>query len=147
MLLPGRYQFEDVKIGDIIDIGSLNVSAQMIKDFANLTGDKFEIHMDTDAAQQHGFSGQVAHGLLVLGLVDGLKNQADAQFQALASLGWSWKFIKPVLAGDQIRATLQIIEKRPTKNPKTGILLLEFSVFNQNNILVQCGSNTLMVYR
>ncbi len=84
---PGRYGADDVEPGDWIDCGSVTVSAERILQFAELTGDRFEIHMSDAAARRHGFDRQVAHGLLVLSLVDGLKNQADAQFDARASKG------------------------------------------------------------
>ncbi|WP_363262176.1 MaoC/PaaZ C-terminal domain-containing protein [Mesorhizobium sp.] len=46
------------------------------------TRDRFEIHMSDEAALRHGFPASVAHGLLVLSLVDGLKNNAVARFRA-----------------------------------------------------------------
>lgn len=148
MTLPaGHYSFDDVAVGDVICIGKRYVSEEMIDQFAELTGDHFGIHMDIDAAQKHGFSGRVAHGLLILALVDGLKNQANAQFNAVASLGWDWNFLVPVLAGDEIEAQLVIRAKRKTSNPNRGILHITFTVKNQAGVSVQEGTNKLMVYR
>ncbi|MGN6534320.1 MAG: MaoC family dehydratase, partial [Mesorhizobium sp.] len=94
--------YEDVEAGDWFETSGCVVSVEMIDAFAALTGDRFEIHMDEAAARCHGFTGRVAHGLLVLSLVDGLKNQAEARFRAIASLGWDFRFERPVLAGDTI---------------------------------------------
>lgn len=146
-LSAGRYGFDDVTRGDSIDTGKVTVTAAMIDRFAELTGDRFEIHMTDEGAQRHGFSARVAHGLLVLSLVDGLKNQCPAQFHALASLGWDWSFRRPVLAGDTIGATITVREKRPTGKPDRGILTLEFDVTNQTGETVQRGTNQLMAYR
>lgn len=146
-LSAGRYGFDEVVVGDVIPIGKRHVTEEMIDQFAQLTGDYFEIHMDTNAAQKHGFPGRVAHGLLILALVDGLKNQTAAQFKALASLGWEWNFRAPVLAGDEIEAQLEVRAKRATSNPEKGILTLAFIVKNQKGQCVQEGSNKLMVYR
>jgi acyl dehydratase len=146
-LSAGHHSFDDVAVGDVISLGKRCVTEEMIDQFAKLTGDHFEIHMDINAAQKHGFSGRVAHGLLILALVDGLKNQADAQFNALASLGWDWNFLTPVLAGDEIEAQLMIASKRKTSNPNKGILHITFTVKNQAGECVQEGTNTLMVYR
>ena len=147
MLSAGQYGFDDISIADRIDIGSITVTEAMVDAFSDLTGDRFEIHMSNEAAERHGFQGRVAHGLLILSLVDGLKNQAQAQFKAQASLGWDWRFHGPVIVGDQISACLEVIEKTTISDPERGILTLAFEVINQRGELVQSGTNKLMVYR
>ncbi len=147
LLPPGLYGFGDLEVGDRIETGDVNVTADLIDRFAGLTGDRFEIHMTSEAAQKHGFAARVAHGLLVLSLVDGLKNQAPAQFRAIASLGWDWTFRQPVLADDCIRATITISEKRPTRREDRFILHLSLEVINQRGEVVQLGRNILMVQR
>lgn len=144
-LTEGRFGFSDVNIGDRITTSNTQVSAETIDAFAGLTGDRFEIHMSEAAAAKHGFRGRVAHGLLVLSMVDGLKNQTPAQFKSVASLRWDWSFRAPVLAGDWISAELIVAEKRLTRNPERGILKLDFKVTNQSGTVVQDGYNLLMV--
>lgn len=129
--------YEDVEAGDWFETSGCVVSVEMIDAFAALTGDRFEIHMDEAAARRHGFTGRVAHGLLVLSLVDGLKNQAEARFRAIASLGWDFRFERPVLAGDTIRARIAVAGKRVTSKPDRGILTLRFAVANQKGEIVQ----------
>ena len=147
LLSPGLHPFDAVEIGDRIDTGSAIVTPEIIDAFAALTGDRFEIHLTDAGARAHGFPARVAHGLLILSLIDGLKNQSPARFHALASLGWDWSFRKPVFAGDTIRATMRLQAKRPTSNPARGVLTVEFAVTNQHGDLVQKGVNQLMAYR
>ena len=150
---PGRQltaqglSYGEVAVGDWFETGAVAVTEQMIDAFAELTGDRFEIHMSTAGAQRHGFHARVAHGLLVLSLVDGLKNQAPAGFRAIASLGWDWTFVAPVLAGDEIHARIVVANKRETRHLARGILALRFVVTNQRGETVQSGENKLMVYR
>ncbi len=144
---PGRYGADDVAVGDWIDCGEVTVTAEGILRFAELTGDRFEIHMSDVAAQQHGFDRQVAHGLLVLSLVDGLKNQAPAQIRARASKGWDWTFKAPVLVDDTLSAKLRIDDIRPARQEDQATLALTFGVTNQNGVLVQHGTNLLLAYR
>ena len=146
-LAPGSYGYDDLRIGDRIDTAQLIVTAAQIDRFADLTGDRFDIHMTDAGAARHGFGGRVAHGLLVLLLIDGLKNQAPAQFRAVASLNWDWAFRSPVLAGDSIGASLTVMEKRETKRAERGILRLEVVVVNPQGTLLQRGTNLLMVMR
>lgn len=146
-LASGRYGFDAVEPGDHVVTDAIEVTAAAIDAFANLTGDRFAIHMDDAAAKAKGFPARVAHGLLVLSLVDGLKNQALAQFDAIASLGWNWRFDRPVLVGDRVRARITVAAKRETSRKDRGILELEFGVENQGGELVQSGRNMLMVHR
>lgn len=146
--LPGgRYRFDDVSPGDWLETGHATVTAEAIDAFAALSGDRFQIHMSDDAARAKGFPGRVAHGLLVLSLVDGLKNQAEAQFDAIASLTWNWSFSKPVFIGDIIAVRIDVKDKRPTRHAGRGILTLNFTVTSQRGEVVQAGTNQLMVHR
>lgn len=147
LLAPGRYGFDDVTPGNRIETPKRRVTIADIDAFAGQFGDRFEIHMDDDAARTHGFPGRVAHGLLVLSLIDGLKNQSDAQFKAIASLGWDWSFRRPVFDGDELGATIEVNDKREVTKPDRGILTLGFSVTNQHGEIVQDGTNKLLVYR
>lgn len=147
LLAPGRYGFDAVALGDVIEAGRRAVTAKDIDAFAALSGDRFEIHMDDDAAKSHGFPRRVAHGLLVLSMVDGLKNQADAQFRAIASLGWDWSFRRPVFVGDEIGVRIKVTDKRTVTKPDRGILTLSFNVTNQNGETIQDGTNMLLAYR
>ena len=147
-ILPaGRYGFDAVAPGDLIETDRIKVTAERIDAFAEMTGDRFDIHMDEDAAQARGFPGRVAHGLLVLSLIDGLKNQTPAQFDAIASLGWDWTFARPVFIGDNVGASITVVDKRETSKPDRGILTLDFDVTNQSGETVQRGNNRLMVFR
>ena len=146
-LTPGRYGFEDVAPGDHFRTDAVRITSAMIDDFAGLTGDRFEIHMEDDAARALGFPARVAHGLLVLSLIDGLKNQAPVQFAAVASLGWNWSFRAPVLIGHEISAAITVEERRATSRPGRGILKLAFAVRETGGALLQEGSNLLMVRR
>jgi 3-hydroxybutyryl-CoA dehydratase len=145
LLPPGTWGFHDLRLGDRVQTAAVTVTAALVDRFADLTGDRFAIHMDDVAARAMGFRARVAHGLLVLSLIDGLKNQAAAQFDAVASLHWSWDFSAPVLVGDRISATLTVQSLRPTKSPGRGIVRLGVRVVNQDGAVVQSGHNLLMV--
>jgi acyl dehydratase len=87
----------------------------------------------------------VAHGLLILSMVDGLKNLSPVQLRAVASLDWQWVFVGPVYAGDRIHARITVRSIGLTRKPERGIVMLAFSVFNQDDVLVQTGTNQLMM--
>ena len=144
ILSPGIYGFRDVEIGDKIQTDSVEITADLIDRFADLSGDQYAIHMDDATAREKGFPNRVAHGLLVLSTIDGLKNNAKATLDGLASLGWTWRFEKPVFVGDVIHAELTIHEKRRTQSAERGILRIGFDVLNAKGVRVQSGYNELI---
>lgn len=145
LLPPGRYGFADMKIGDWWETGGILVTESQIQAFAGVTGDFYDVHMDDDFAQELGFEGRIAHGLLVISLVDGLKNRATVQLEIIASLGWNIKFSKPVMIGDRISARLKIAGLRETSKAGRGIATLDVTVTNQHGIVVQSGENLSMM--
>lgn len=147
LLPPGTHGLDGLEIGDVVETATAQVTIDMIDRFADLTGDRFGIHMDDDFARAAGFPRRVAHGLLVLSVIDGLKNQTPAQFDAVASLKWEWSFRLPVLAGDIVTARLEIRSTRPTSDGRRGIIELGVEVRNQRGEIVQSGVNLLMVNR
>lgn len=144
----GKYFYEDLKVGAFFRTGRITVTEAHIVAYAGISGDFFDVHMDDRFAREQGFPGRIAHGLLGLSLADGLKNRADVQLQAIASLGWSdWSFKAPILAGDNIGATISILDTRLTSSGDRGIAHLGFDVRNQDGVTVQSGRNALLMRR
>lgn len=138
-------QYDGISVGQKIETGTVVVTGEMIDTFANVFGDRFEIHLDDEAARARGYDRRVAHGLLGLALTDGLKNQAESVFDAIASLGWSWDFKGPIYADDTLRVEITVMSKRRSTSTGRGILELGCSTRNQHGVVVQEGKNTLMV--
>jgi acyl dehydratase len=145
LLPPGRYGLAALRPFDRIETGAVTVTAAMIDRFADLSGDRFALHMDDAAARALGFPARVAHGLLVLSMIDGLKNQAPAQFDAIASLGWDIRFAAPVLAGDSLTALLVVQSTRLAADGLRGIAVLSVEARNQTGKIVQRGQTSLMM--
>ena len=146
MLARGVYTYDQVQIGDRMLTDWAKLTPQAIDTFAALTQDRFAIHLSDEGARAHGFDRRVAHGLLILSLVEGLKSTAPAQLDTFASLGWEWTFRAPVFAGDSIRATVTVAAKRAAGAGK-GMLTLSISVENQAREVVQQGQTRLMAQR
>lgn len=147
-LPAGKYFHDDLFVGAYFRTGRITVTESHIVAFAGMSGDFFDVHMDDEFAREQGFPGRIAHGLLGLCLIDGLKNRAEVQLQAVASLGWNdWSFKVPILAGDSIGATIRVAEMRLTSSGGRGIVQLGFEVRNQDGVTVQSGRNTLLMRR
>ena len=122
-------------------VGEANVSL-----FAGLAGDFNPLHVDAEFAAKSEFGTRIAHGPLVLSMAIGLMAQLNLiDGTALALLDLKWEFTAPVKIGDTIRARVTPIEKRPTRKPGRGVLVLRFAVENQRSETVQTGSITLLM--
>lgn len=145
LLPPGLHLYNALQPGDYFDTNTAQITAAMIRTFADLTGDRFDIHISDEGAQAHGFPAQVAHGLLVLSVIEGLKASAPVRLNSFASLGWTWQFMRPVLAGDTVQCRITLLNKRRA-GPKSGLLTLQVTARNQHGHTVQRGETRLMVH-
>jgi acyl dehydratase len=141
-----RY-FDDVMLGDEGTTPEVTVTREMIRAYADLTGDQTPVHVDEEFAKASHFGGIVAHGLFGLSLADGLKTQGTLQFPPGASLGWNWDFLKPIRAGDRLHVKYRIGAMRETKKPGWGIVNLASELINQDGVVVQKGDHKLMILR
>lgn len=147
-LSSGDYYFDDLPVESQFLTGRIVVTEAHIVNFAGISGDFFDVHMDDEFARSQGFPARIAHGLLGLCLVDGLKNRSGIQLQAVASLGWkNWEFKAPIVVGDSIGAKITVESTRVTSKGDRGLIELGFEVRNQNDVLVQTGRNALLMRR
>lgn len=142
-----RLYYEDAIPGLSIETDGMVVTEAHIVQYAGLSGDFFAVHMDDQFAQGLGFKGRIAHGLLGLILLDGLKNRAEQQFAAVASLSWHWNFRRPIHAGDRISGRLTVSERRLTSRGDRGIITLAMELRNGDEEILQDGTNLLLVQR
>lgn len=145
--MSGLLHYEDVSVGLQFATGGIDVTESHVVQFAGLSGDFFDVHMDDAFARELGFPRRVAHGILGLALIDGLKNRAGQRFAGVASLRWDWNFRGPLFIGDRLSARVEVTDKRLTTKGDRGILTLQITATNQDGTVVQEGTNLLLVRR
>lgn len=130
-----RRHYEDLAIGEIIELGYTHVSKDMILTFAR-EFDPLPFHLDEKAAKQSLLGGLAASGwqtgaLSLRMLVDGFLSQ----IASAGGLGFSnLKWVRPVMAGDTIGGTATIAGlRRAQSRPEWGIVTLDFDIRNQKN--------------
>ena len=67
-----RKHFEEIEIGDTVITEKHLVTLDNIKDFAELSGDKFYAHMDENSLEGTIFTERVAHGYFIMSKAAGL---------------------------------------------------------------------------
>lgn len=110
-----------------ISLKRITISKEIILDFATLTGDKNEVHMDDRYAIVHGFRSLIAHRMLTLSFINGLMyesglyNGTTVIFTHLHSV----KFIKPAYPNTEIFAQLNVTEKCASRDGKGTYIVVQ----------------------
>ena len=93
-------------VGDSVEF-TKTISDQDVQSFAAASGDTNPLHLDDDFASKTRFSGRIAHGTLVGGLI----SAALARLPGLTIyLSQDLEFHNPVRLGDRLTAECEIVE-------------------------------------
>jgi acyl dehydratase len=144
----GRF-YEDLGVGEEYESPGRTITEADIVNFSAISGDWSPVHTDEEYCKQSPYKTRIAHGLLGLAAVEGLKQRipAFAEVRYMASLYWNYKFTGPILIGDTIRIRVKIASKRETKKPDRGIVVEYVTMLNQRGEVVQEGEHGLMALR
>jgi len=130
-----RRHFEDLALGEVIGLGQITVTKEMIVSFAR-EFDPFPFHLDEEVAKKSLLGGLASSGWQTAALT--LRLLTDAFLNQIASaggLGFSdlkWK--RPVMKNDSITGSATIIElRRSQHHPQWGVLTIEIDIHNQRN--------------
>lgn len=140
--------FEDYAVGDEFATPARTITEADVVAFAGLTGDYNRLHTDAEYMRQSPFGERIAHGLLGLSIVNGLKYRTDMDSDGvIAFLGLSWQFSAPIKLGDTIRAVLRVTGARETSKPDRGVVVFGVTALNQRDETVQQGEFTMLLKR
>lgn len=141
----GRF-FEEFDVGQTVVTAGRTITEGDIVRFAGLSGDFNQIHTDAAYAAQDIFGQRVAHGLLVLSVATGLAVQTGIiEGTVLAFRELEWKFSRPVLIGDTVRAEIEVEETKPLPRLGGGNVVMKVSVLNQKDEIVHRGRWIMLV--
>ena len=90
------------------------ITDEMIRAFADITGDANPVHLDDDYAAGTRFGRRIAHGMIAAGLISAaLAN--DLPGPGTVYLSQTLQFRAPVYPGDSITTTIEVKSIRPDK--------------------------------
>jgi acyl dehydratase len=142
----GRY-FEEFTVGERFSTASRTVTEADIMQFADLTGDHNEIHVNAEFAANTPYGQRIAHGLLTLSCISGLVVQSGIMAQTIIAfreiIGWT--FSKPVFIGDEVHAEVEITELKAYPRLGAGAVTVRVVVKNNRDETTQQGSWNLLV--
>lgn len=132
--------YEDFTPGARFDTALRTLTAADIAGFATVSGDHHPLHTDPAAARRAGFPDVIAHGVLGLAVATGLAGRLGLTHGTLVALvGVTWRFLAPILPGDELSARLEVKSRRPTSRPDRGLVTLAVAMVNQRGETVQEG--------
>lgn len=98
---------------------SITITQEKIKQYAFLSGDFNQIHLDQEEAKRFGFKAPIAHGMLSMGLV--LEIASSFTQKGLIISEYEMQFSKPVFQNDTIQV---IAEEMKLEHNVTKIVLV-----------------------
>jgi 3-hydroxybutyryl-CoA dehydratase len=144
--LSGAVYLDDIAVGMEGSTSRRTVTEADVVNFAGVSGDFNPLHTDDMyVAEMTPFRGRIAHGLLVLSISSGLRQETD-NWQLIGWLEVQRRFVGPTYPGDTIQGHFRVEEvKRSRSKPDRGIVRLAWDVTNQHGDVVQTGSDVWMM--
>lgn len=130
--------FEDFVIGEVIELGEVEVTQPDIIEFAERYDPQL-FHVDPDAAVTSPFGGLIASGwhtcaMYMRLLCDGMILDSSSQGSSgMEELRW----LAPVRPGDTLRGRLTVLEAVPSATkPNRGTVKFRSEMINQDDVVV-----------
>jgi acyl dehydratase len=138
--------FEDYTLDDVRTSRGRTITEADIVNFAGLSGDFVELHMNEEYARKGPFGKRIAHGALVFSISTGLMVQMTVNQEAIVAFRGvdQLRFLAPVFIGDTIHVVKKTVDKH-TKDGVRGLVTFETTVLNQDGIAVLTYIDRLMV--
>lgn len=129
----------NLKLGDQYSI-SREVTDDLVRDFADVSGDHNPLHLDEEFAKTTRFGRRIAHGMLSGAFISGVLGFEFKELK-IVYLSQTMRFTAPVFIGDTVTTTATITKIRDEK----GIVMLETVCTNQNGETTLTGESVIMV--
>lgn len=129
----------DIKIGDKFST-ERHVTDELIRKFAQVSGDYNPIHLDEEFAKTTRFGKRIAHGMLSGAFISAVLGY-EFKARKIVYLSQTMKFTAPVFIGDTVTAAGTVTNIREDK----GIVTLETVCTNQHGDTLVKGEAVVMI--
>jgi len=123
--------FEDFQEGDTFETAGRTVTEADLVNFAGVSGDFNDLHLDAEAMADSEYGERIAQGALVFSIATGLLWQADVTGDALVAFYGvdRLRFRAPVFVGDTLDVHVTVAERdRRDDVEATGVVRFETEV-------------------
>lgn len=129
----------ELKVGDKFSTNRL-VTDDLIRKFADVSGDHNPIHLDEEVAKNTRFGRRIAHGMLSGAFISAVLGYEFSE-RSIVYLSQTLKFVAPVFIGDTVTATAEVTNIRQDK----PVVTLETICTNQNGDVLVKGEAAVMI--
>ena len=129
----------EIKVGDKFSNERL-VTDELIRKFAEVSGDYNPIHLDEEAAKTTRFGKRIAHGMLSGAFISAVLGYEFTE-RRIVYLSQTLRFTAPVFIGDRVTTTAIVSKIREDK----PIVTLETICTNQNGETLVTGEAAVMI--
>ena len=107
-------KFEAINLGDVKEF-EIQVTDEMVREFAKITGDNNPLHLDDEFAKKSIFGKRIVHGMLVVSLISKVLGH-DFPGAGTVYVSQSVRFRKPVYVNDTVKIRVEVKDKNSEKN-------------------------------
>lgn len=129
----------NIKIGDRFSV-SKKITDEVIRAFAEFSGDYNPIHLDDEYAAKTRFGRRIAHGMISGALISAVLGNEFGE-KEIVFLSQELKFVKPVFVDDTVTATATVRDIRRDK----PVVTIETVCTNQRDEKVVTGEGKIML--
>lgn len=141
----GRYLDEFVPGQVFVHPRGFSFERSTMLDFARIFMQANPLYLNTNYAKACGFSDLPASPQMIFNVVLSLGVQNDSE-KAIANLGYyNVQFLRPVYAGDTLRAFTKVVDRKERGEDKPGIVLIRTLGVNQQGQVVLQYERKIMV--
>jgi len=116
------------------------ISADDVKQFAEIVGDLNPIHLDAEFAEKSSFKKRIVHGAFLAGLISKVLGM-DFPGQGTIYISQNSVFKRPVFVNTSVKVEVKIVET----NPETRRLVLDTNILNEDGKICLAGSATVWI--
>ena len=132
-------KFSEVRIDQEYST-SFTISDEMVKTFAEITGDKNPVHLDEEYAKNTRFKKRICHGMLVASLISKVLGM-DFQGPGTILVRQQLSYRTPVFFGETVKVHVKVVDKKEEKQR----LILQTNVIKSDGTVAIEGQAEVLI--
>jgi acyl dehydratase len=131
-------RYEEINIGDRRYL-TKTITEEMVREFADLSGDYNPVHMDDAYCRLHGLEARIVHGMLVLAFLSTFIGMV-LPGEGAVWMSHSIDFISPAKIGDTVVISGEVTEKNEANALGLKTVKLKIGIKNQAGRFIAKGT-------
>jgi acyl dehydratase len=145
-LAIGTMYLEDFRPGQVFRSDAHIVTEQELLAFADISGDLSPLHTDEEYAKSTEFGQRILHGPYgVATFLGALYRTHTVETTAVALLDTNWRYLQPIVVGDELVFEITITRCRRTSDGARGVVGRHIRLTRADGTILQEGTSSFLV--